>query len=492
MARNKRQPAQGLPQGAAGKRRIHVNKLPIILPAAAAALVLGIYTALNLAPAAGAEQQVSLGQRHLEEMDYNSALLSFSQAIQVDPANTQAQLGLAQAYMGLGDYKAAQNVVADMGSAAETPEALKVKLDIALQEGDAGQAIEQVWNLIQATDEDEYYTQLEELLAEYTGQPHSVDLGEEHQAYVRDGVVYTQGRNTMGQLGVSQGLGQGGEAAEDFVDAQFPGQAAKVYCIGQTTFVIDEDGALWAAGENRWGQKGTGVQDLSLSAGWRQVANGGNAASVAGAKGYTVVLKRDGTLWTMGYRNQDELTQAVGLPPIREICCADAGSAYALSVNGELYGGLYGAWNAGVTNELVDWVRVATRVSRFYLDEFASPVWLDQQDMLHTPDAHVPAFLPEEWMSAPADISVARMTGPYEAVLLSTEEGELLAASYYGSGSLEPVGEGGDVAAMYTIGESRSYAVIEYKDGSAQVWDPAAGRLWELEDFLQDKEHIPY
>ena len=169
-----------------------------------------------------------------------------------------------------------------------------------------------------------------------------------------------------------------------------------------------------------------------------------------------------------------------------------AGSAYALSVNGELYGGLYGAWNAGVTNELVDWVRVATRVSRFYLDEFASPVWLDQQDMLHTPDAHVPAFLPEEWMSAPADISVARMTGPYEAVLLSTEEGELLAASYYGSGSLEPVGEGGDVAAMYTIGESRSYAVIEYKDGSAQVWDPAAGRLWELEDFLQDKEHIPY
>ena len=63
MARRNKEnvPAPGVSQEKPSRKRIHVNKLPILLPAAAAALVLGVYAALNLAPAAGAAQRCPWG-----------------------------------------------------------------------------------------------------------------------------------------------------------------------------------------------------------------------------------------------------------------------------------------------------------------------------------------------------------------------------------------------------------------------------------------------
>ena len=468
MARRNKEnvPAPGVSQEKPSRKRIHVNKLPILLPAAAAALVLGVYAALNLAPAAGAAQQVSLGQRHLEEMDYSSALLSFSQAIQVDPSNTQAKLGLAQAYMGLGDYAAAQDVVNDMGDAAETPEALQVQLDIAVQTGETGQAVEQIWNLIQATDEDGYYTQLEELLAEHLSRPHSLDAGDDQQAVIWEGALYTQGSNTLGQLGTEAGLGLPEAVQEDFAEAGFPGAPAKVYCLGRTTFVIDQEDVLWVSGENRWGQKGTQSQDLSPVAGWRQVEHGENAACVAGGTGCAVVLKKDGTLWSMGGGSSGSRTRVAGLPPMQAVS-GGQGMVLALSAGGELYA-------AGPDgSSLAGWQRYASHVRQFSLCE-GYLLWLDDEGRFHTADAY-PSYLPQEWVQDSCGLAVVQFAAAPEGMLILTQDGELMAS---GSGGLQTLQEDCSLDAMYTVSR---YIVLEHSDGRLQVWNPTGGSLQDVE-----------
>ena len=70
--------------------------------------------------------------------------------------------------------------------------------------------------------------------------------------------------------------------------------------MGRTSFVVDADGALWAAGENRWGQMGEGYAITAPQGGWVQVPAPGAVADVAGTTGRLLVLLTDGSLWTVG------------------------------------------------------------------------------------------------------------------------------------------------------------------------------------------------
>lgn len=49
--------------------------------------------------------QLQLGQKYLEEMDYEQAIVAFNEAIKIDPVNVDAYLGLADAYLRLGEYE---------------------------------------------------------------------------------------------------------------------------------------------------------------------------------------------------------------------------------------------------------------------------------------------------------------------------------------------------------------------------------------------------
>lgn len=50
-------------------------------------------------------RQLQLGQKYLEEMDYEHAVVAFNEAIAIDPVNIDAYLGLADAYFKLGEYE---------------------------------------------------------------------------------------------------------------------------------------------------------------------------------------------------------------------------------------------------------------------------------------------------------------------------------------------------------------------------------------------------
>lgn len=83
-----------------------VSKKKIII-AVVVVLILGIaifaVAKVYNSPARQLEKQLNLGNRYLEEMDYEQAIVAFDKAIEIDPKNVDAYLGKADAYIRLGD-----------------------------------------------------------------------------------------------------------------------------------------------------------------------------------------------------------------------------------------------------------------------------------------------------------------------------------------------------------------------------------------------------
>lgn len=66
-------------------------------------VVFAVLTACG-SKAATAADKIELGQKYLTELNYTEAVVSFTEAIKLDPDNIQAYMGRAEAYMALGEY----------------------------------------------------------------------------------------------------------------------------------------------------------------------------------------------------------------------------------------------------------------------------------------------------------------------------------------------------------------------------------------------------
>ena len=67
--------------------------------AAALALMLALTACRSTADQL--QEQLDLGQRYLQELNYTEAIAAFTKAIEIDPKQVQAYVGRADAYMGL-------------------------------------------------------------------------------------------------------------------------------------------------------------------------------------------------------------------------------------------------------------------------------------------------------------------------------------------------------------------------------------------------------
>lgn len=87
-----------------------MKNIKIWIAAAVVLIAVVVIGALAFSGGGGADrfqEQLELGQRYLEEMDYEQAVVAFTAAIEIDPRNADAYLGLADAYAGMGDLDAA-------------------------------------------------------------------------------------------------------------------------------------------------------------------------------------------------------------------------------------------------------------------------------------------------------------------------------------------------------------------------------------------------
>lgn len=78
------------------------------------AVIFAVLIGINIynAPARRLAEQLNLGNRYLEEMDYEQAVVAFTNAIEIDPMNADAYIGAAEAYVGLGEPERAEEILA--------------------------------------------------------------------------------------------------------------------------------------------------------------------------------------------------------------------------------------------------------------------------------------------------------------------------------------------------------------------------------------------
>ena len=91
------------------------NKNPAVLIAAViivivVALVIGGVTLYSI-PKIRYERQLSLGQKYLDELDYDKAIAAYRAAIEIDPKNPDAYLMLAQVYLDNDDESEAMAIL---------------------------------------------------------------------------------------------------------------------------------------------------------------------------------------------------------------------------------------------------------------------------------------------------------------------------------------------------------------------------------------------
>lgn len=96
------------------KRKTPVG-LFIGLGAFAVLIFAGLLSFVSLGGVNGikANNQIRLAERYMDDMDYESAIAAYTEAIQIYPKAPDAYMGLAQAYEQIGDYESAIAVVED-------------------------------------------------------------------------------------------------------------------------------------------------------------------------------------------------------------------------------------------------------------------------------------------------------------------------------------------------------------------------------------------
>lgn len=104
-----------------GNKNKKIAKYILIVVAAIFAVGGTIYAYLNFFSSdARYEKYLELGQKYLLEENYEEAVVAFNKAIEIEPKNAEPEIGLAEAYAGLGDEEEA---VAAIVRAAEKSEA---------------------------------------------------------------------------------------------------------------------------------------------------------------------------------------------------------------------------------------------------------------------------------------------------------------------------------------------------------------------------------
>lgn len=89
------------------------TRILIYILIAAAAVIIGTLAILENHRAdvpVSAQEHIDLGRIYLTELSYEKASLEFTEAIEIEPLNPDAYLGLAEAYVGMGNTEKAVEV----------------------------------------------------------------------------------------------------------------------------------------------------------------------------------------------------------------------------------------------------------------------------------------------------------------------------------------------------------------------------------------------
>ena len=113
-----------------------------------------------------------------------------------------------------------------------------------------------------------------------------------------DGSLWACGSNTYGQLG----LGDANHRSTfTQVTTNINNDVKQVYCGGDHTYILKNDGSVWACGDNSSGQLGLGTTTTKIKNTFTQVTtNISDVKQIACGDSHIIILKNDGSLWSCG------------------------------------------------------------------------------------------------------------------------------------------------------------------------------------------------
>ena len=116
-----------------------------------------------------------------------------------------------------------------------------------------------------------------------------------------DGSVWACGYNYYGQLGLGTS-GYGANSTFTKVNKNINNDVKQIACGYDHTFILKNDGSIWACGKNDKGQLGLGASDNSDHTTFTKVATNINndVKQIACGDMHTFILKNDGSVWACG------------------------------------------------------------------------------------------------------------------------------------------------------------------------------------------------
>jgi len=181
-----------------------------------------------------------------------------------------------------------------------------------------------------------------------------VDDGHYHSIALKDdGTAWTWGYGSFGQLGNDS------TSAQVHSPVQFGSLSniERVYGGRDMTLVLLDDGTVWCAGSNAFGECGTGATTSKVTVPI-EVEGISDVVDLAGGRNHTLAIKDDGTVWAWGDNNSGQLgdgtddnfreepEQVAGLSNIVDVA-AGADHSVAVTASGDVY-----TWGSGYRGQL--------------------------------------------------------------------------------------------------------------------------------------------
>jgi alpha-tubulin suppressor-like RCC1 family protein len=190
----------------------------------------------------------------------------------------------------------------------------------------------------------------------------AVSSGENHcLALQNDGSVWAWGENTYGQIGD----GSSGFSNDRFTPVKVSGlpKIKAIAASGEHSMALTEDGRVYAWGENGSGVLGDGSYDDRSSP--VEVRGLYNIIAIASGGYFSMALSSDGSVWTWGDNSHGQLGNGGtvdSLTPVKvsglyDITSISAGGAYAMAIRGD---GTLWVWGSNTYGQLgngVSWTR---------------------------------------------------------------------------------------------------------------------------------------